>query len=580
MTSQRWLACLLILLTSHTMAAERGWRTVTTPHYRVVSQQDDRDTAMWMKDFDQFILSTTDVLQMDLKAMPPLTVVLFKDDKDYSPYKLLLPNGQTANVAGQFSRRPTWSMIGMAYRASDEYQRRVIFHEATHWLMSADQARQPAWFVEGIAELFSTFERNVSTVNWAKPIGQHLQLLYDVREMPLREFLAQPRAIFEREAHTARFYAQAWAFTHFLMFSNEGQRRPKLLEFLRLYKTQSPEATIDAVFGSTLAEVQRDFDGYVSRRSYHYMKQPVKAAAESPPLQPARPAEVEAALGFLAMAAGRSELAKQHADKAIALEKDARYGHELLAYIAASNREFNQATRHAEEALQRGSKDSDLFMLLGDSYANGANSGSPDAKRMRVAMYENAINLNPRRLAVYERLTEALIALDEPREEDAKFLGLGLRAFPGEDWLRVGSASVDHRLGRREAAATTMEAVLRAGSSLDASQRTYAEGLRRRWLLDEMRTEMEAATNKRDFTAARATIDRYRDRLKGDAEAESFLKSLDANLELGELMARYQDAQRSQRKSEERALAEQLLAREDLPKDFRSYLEGRMGARK
>jgi hypothetical protein len=70
---------------------------------------------------------------------------------------------------------------------NDAELRRTIHHEATHWLMSADQARQPAWFAEGIAKLFSTFERKGDTVNWAKPIGSHLQLLNGIREMPLAE---------------------------------------------------------------------------------------------------------------------------------------------------------------------------------------------------------------------------------------------------------------------------------------------------------------------------------------------------------------------------------------------------------
>jgi hypothetical protein len=63
-------------------------------------------------------------------------------------------------------------------------------------------------------------------------------------------------------------------------------------------------------------------------------------------------------------------------------------------------------------------------------------------------MYEKAINLDPRQLAAYVRLNEALFDVDKPRDEDAEFLNLGLRLFPGEDWLRVGKAVVDYLLGR------------------------------------------------------------------------------------------------------------------------------------
>lgn len=111
------------------------------------------------------------------------------------------------------------------------------------------------------------------------------------------------------------------------------------------------------------------------------------------------------------------------------------------------NNELDEAATHAETALQLGSQDGDLFLLLGASYAHGKNAERADAKRLRVSMYENAINLNPRRLAAYQELVEALFAIDTPREEDARFLEVGLRAFPGEDWLRVGTAVVDYGSG-------------------------------------------------------------------------------------------------------------------------------------
>jgi hypothetical protein len=40
-------------------------------------------------------------------------------------------------------------------------------------------------------------------------------------------------------------------------------------------------------------------------------------------------------------------------------------------------------------------------------------------------------------------------------------------------------------------------------------------------------------------------------------------------------MGRYQEALRGNKKNEERTLAEQLLKREDLPKDFRNYVQAR-----
>jgi tetratricopeptide (TPR) repeat protein len=573
----RWLICLLLIAAGPALAGERTWRIATTPHYRLLSQLSERETAAWMREFDQFILSTSDVLKMDVRALTPLTVVIFAGDKDFTPYKMMKPNGQTAKVAGQFIGRPTWSMIGMASAFVADESRKTIYHEATHWLMSMDDARQPAWFTEGVAEMFSTFERRGSKVNWAKPIDTHLIILNGAGEMPLAEFLIEPSALFDRDDRTDRFYAQAWAFTHFLMFSGEPARRQLLLKFLETYKTQSGEATVAAVFGPTLKDVERDFHNYVQRRSWNYMVEPVKPAAEPPALQPAPAALVESSLGFLALGAHRLDLARPHAQKAIELDVNAPEGHALQAYLAAEDDDFDQAVAHAEAALKHGSKDSALFLLIGDSYLKGRNSQKPDAKRLRVAMYENAINLSPRRLTTYERLAEALFALENPREEDAKFLSLGLRAFPGEDWLRVGAAVVDYRLGRRDAATTALDNTLRPQSTLDDAQRAFAANVRRTWFAEAMRSEIDVAVNKNDFAGARAVVVRYRERIGTDTEMASFLDEVDAGLELGDLMDRYEVALRAHRRAEARALAEQLLERPNLPASVRKLVEKTSG---
>lgn len=573
----RWLVCLLVIASSSALAGERTWKMVTTDHYRLFSQLNDRETAAWMRGFDQFILSTTDILKMDMRALPPLTVVIFGSDKEYTPYKVLKPNGQTAKVAGQFVWRPTWSMIGMANATVDEESRRTIYHEATHWLMSADEARQPAWFAEGIAEMFSTFERRGDKVNWAKPIPIHLLLLNSPGEYPLAQFLTEPGALFDRDDRTDRFYAQAWAFTHFLMFSGDSSRRDLLIKFLETYKTKSGEATVQAVFGPSLKDVERDFRNYVQRRSWNYMIQPMKPAADPPLLQPAPPALVQSQLGFLALGARRLDLARQHARKAIELDPNAPEGHALQAYLAAEDDDFDQAVTHAEDALEHGAKDAALFMLIGDSYVKGRNSQKPDAKKTRVAMYENAINLSPRRLSTYERLAEALFALETPREEDAKFMSLGVRGFPGEDWLRVGAAVVDYRLGRREAGTATLDNTLRPDSTLDGAQRNFAASVRRSWLAEAMRSEIDVAVNKNDFKGARAVVVRYRERIGNDTDMASFLDEVDAGLELGELMGRFEDAVRANKKTEVRALAEQLLARPNLPSTLRKHLEKSLG---
>jgi tetratricopeptide (TPR) repeat protein len=307
-----------------------------------------------------------------------------------------------------------------------------------------------------------------------------------------------------------------------------------MLKFLEKFRSESGEATVKEVFGDQLPQIEREFHQFLNQSRYPYVIQPVKPAAPESPLQAAPAALVEASLGLLALSSERSELAQEHAKRAIALDANSPKGYELQAYISLEKQDFDQAAAQAELALQRGSRDSQLFVLMGDSYTQGRNSERPDAERARVSMYENAINLSPRRLEVYQRLAAALMPVEKPTETDLQFLNIGLRAFPGEDWLRVGTALVEHRLGRHDNAAATLDKVLRPDSTLDPSEREHALNLRRSWWVEAMNEELRSAAALQDIGAARAAIAKYRERLADVPEIATYLNELEASLKQAE----------------------------------------------
>lgn len=502
-------AALWLAAAPQALAAQGTWRMLQTEHYTVLSSLRDTDTRNWAREYDQFIVSTAGMLSISPKQLPPLTVILFAKDKDYTPYKIVTPGGRTANVAGQFVRRPTWSVIGLAERMSDQFTREVIFHEGTHWLMSVDPHRQPPWFSEGIAEIFSTFERRGDKVNWAKPISGHLAELNMRSPMPLASYLVQESAIFERDSHTGRFYAQAWAFMHFMLMSENGTRRPQLTRLLEAWRTQSPEAAVRDVFGEGIGQLDKDFRLYTSQRSFAYIGQEAKPTSQLPELTDAPPAVVEAALGALAMGSGKEDLARQHATQAIVLDPAYPRGHELLAYLAAFDGQDEAMVGHAEAALQRGSRDADMFMMMGDAHAHGPKSDLPDAAVRRVRLYQSAVNLNPRRPGLFEKLVEAMTSVESPTAEDLRFLEAGMRLFPDDDWIKVGAADAAWRLGQHESATKQLDAALRPDGTLDGSQRQWALMVRARWLVEQLQPQLNAAMEKRDVATATNLLEQF-----------------------------------------------------------------------
>jgi hypothetical protein len=565
------VSLLALVMAVPVAAAERTWRMLQAPHYTVLSQLDDRATVAWARDYDQFIASIASLLSINPKALPPLTVVLFERDKDFERYKLARPDGRAANISGQFLRRPSWSIIAMSNDGEREQTRDTIHHEATHWLMSADPRPQAAWFSEGIAEMFSTFERKLDDVSWGLPIEGHLRTLNQGARIPFDEFLTQRSALYDSDSRTSRFYAQSWAFVHMLLMSEDPARRAALLEYLRAYGSGTAETAVKQVFGDDLPGWESALASYVRQRSYGYMKQPVKAVAALPAPVDASPAQVEAALGLMALGTEKADLARAHAERGLALDQRQPRVHELLAYIAQEDDEASGMAQHAMRAVQLGSKDPQMYLFIGDSYANGPGSEIKDASLKRVHAYENAINLNPMSYPAYERLMLALTELDNPTAEDAKFLDLGLKAFPGDDWLKVGVALQAAKQGQQAEASRLMEAALREGSSLDGSQRNYAMGRRRGWSMQALSDSVPEALRKRDLDGARRLIEAERSRLAGDAEGEQMLTSMLDSINYSEELEKARKQISGGQKAEGRATLDRLLARPDLPPELRQY---------
>ncbi|HUQ52390.1 MAG TPA: hypothetical protein VM692_09220, partial [Gammaproteobacteria bacterium] len=186
----RRVLCLLAALTGAgtAFAADPEWIKLQAPGFGVISQLDEDDTRRWAVEFDQFIGAMHSLYNVEEVELPPLTIVLFKQYKDFAPYRVVTQSGQ-ARIAGFFGRKGDWSVIGLSGAVRDAATRHTIYHEAVHWFASASTTRPPLWFSEGLAEVLSTFRSVDGKGRWGEAIEDNVAYLTYTGVMPIEELL-------------------------------------------------------------------------------------------------------------------------------------------------------------------------------------------------------------------------------------------------------------------------------------------------------------------------------------------------------------------------------------------------------
>jgi hypothetical protein len=564
------VALLALLAAPQSVNAAEGWRMVTTEHFRVLSQAGDRQTQLWIRNYEQFISATSNAVGIKPNALPPLTMILFARDKEFTPYKMVRPDGKAARISGQFMRLGGISVIGLAVDSDQAETKRVIYHEGTHWLMSRDPNRHPAWFAEGIAEMLSTFEQSGRKVNWAMPISAHLAQLNGVGLLPLKDFLMRTDALQDQDRDDDRYYAQSWAFVHFL---SQPSRRALLDRALAAYQKGSGEAAVREAFGTNLAAIEKDFNHYVQQAAFNYFTFEVETTREPPASVAAPPAVVEAALGFMAMAIGKKDLAQQHAQRAVDLAADLPDGHEVLTLLARQSKDEAAVRKHAEAAVRAGSRSAEMYLSMADSLSREQPGNFQAAAAARIPLVQKAIEFDPRQRGAYRRLANDLLYYEKPRAEDVIPLEQGQRYFPNDDLIDVGLAAARTRLGGGDAALQAIQIALRPDSTLTADQRRSVSSVWRNLLTQAINAELKAAQEKRDFTAGREIIAKYRRIAGDDKETADYLQRRDRQLEMNQLVQRVNTALAAGRTAELNPLFEQILAHPAVTQELRNMVE-------
>src|SRR5262245_39176367 len=255
------------------VSAKETWLGVRSKNFQLIGNASEKDIRKVGIRLEQFRDVFTRIFtKSKANSAIPITVIVFKDDTAYKPYKPLY-QGKPAAVSGYFQSGQDVNYITLTadFREINPYA--VIFHEYVHALTNDNSRPLPPWVSEGIAEYYSSFEVESSEkkVILGKMIANHVLFLRDQKFLPLGTLFAVDHGSpdYNERERKGVFYAQSWALVHYLLLGNNGKWNAPFRQFINALALGRPvDESFKQIFGTDYATLEKELRDYIGRSSY------------------------------------------------------------------------------------------------------------------------------------------------------------------------------------------------------------------------------------------------------------------------------------------------------------------------
>jgi tetratricopeptide (TPR) repeat protein len=350
---------LVVLLSIPTPAAQTRdtWRSVRTNNLFVIGNADPeklRQVAVWLEFFHSAFgrLVSHNVLE----ASVPTTVVVFRDDPSFVPFKPLY-QGRPINLSGFFQPGEDVNYIALSLdpRERDPYS--VAFHEYIHLHLRDNVPQAPVWLNEGLAEFYGHLQFSDGEALLGVPLP-YLHLLRTEELLPLTTLLSIDHRSphYNEQDKTGIFYGESWALVHYLMLGGPS-RQDQFKRFLQQVSRGDDVAkSLENSFGMTLETIEKELRAYVSRGELPTLR---LASGDDPQAyssytaiqrQSLSDSEANYYLGDLLLHIGRSEDAERYFKQAIALDPNLTPAYAALGQLSIRQQHYAEAKKYFERA--------------------------------------------------------------------------------------------------------------------------------------------------------------------------------------------------------------------------------------
>ena len=314
------------------------WVQVRSDTFVVKSSAGEESAKLVLNQLEEFhqMLGTMVFQKVELPELPVDVLVI----GDQAQMKELAPEyaGRKLGVAGYYQRGKDRDFIVLSGPAVRDSLTGIVYHELTHYFLSRSLADRPAWLSEGLAEYFSTAEITKSTISLGSVSRERLQVIRNSPRLGIEELFRIDRnsPYYNEQTKASVFYAQSWAFVHFMMHGRHSAAFKQYIDALR----KGP-ADLFAYLKAKPRDVEAEFRGYLTSIIQKTSRISIKASTARRPVkaEPIPEAEAQMSISEIFLASGRLAEAARHlqalADLDIELPR-ASYYRGVLAQISGS----------------------------------------------------------------------------------------------------------------------------------------------------------------------------------------------------------------------------------------------------
>jgi len=487
-------------VTFRAMLAQDQWTEIQSPNFHAISNAGRAASQDFVRQLEQFQTVVSELFQLERVTSIPLLVVIFRDDRSFTPYKFLT-EGKPAEVGGFYQRGRDLDVIAVNVDRRATSPASIIYHEYVHRLTSYSAQPWPRWLSEGMAEFYSSFELEKDEVALGVPLDHHVELLRQ-SEMLSVDRLIQVEHDSPEYLHSDKkgiFYAQSWALVHFLMMAEKGRFRSELIKFTELIGlAYDRQDAFYRSFDLDPAELQDRLQAYVAQNSYFVSKYQLSRAGTERKIETRRLGQNDstAYLGDLLRLVKREEDARRYYERAVTLGDSSGRAHQGLGILAWRNQDFPTAEKELLEALEQSPTDALTAYYLTDIKIRRLEEQSSSDGEETTELFadlDRMIGIQPK--FARNRLLFGQLALlsGERVAEAVEHLQEALRMEPHEAQFRVALVQLLMAVPDYEQAEREAEQLLRSDNP-DAT--AYAESVKLN--LQQLRASLDSTDSNAD----------------------------------------------------------------------------------